>query len=236
MKNTGSVNGAFWLPEDMDCRAAEKRMSSFIDSMASPVEVERLEAHVAGCAPCQRQLQGYVSVKNLMRGVEEPAVPPDLVLETRVRLSHERNSNRFTGLETRLSNSFTTLAIPALAGICFTIVFFGVLLGALLAPAAIASDHLPAAPSGLYQKVRTTDPTLRSLAGNAPRLETPLTVDILVGETGRMIDYTVVSGPSNPEIDRWLREILYFADFVPANLFGQPVESRFIFSFVDVTS
>ena len=130
MKNTGSVNGAFWLPEDMDCRAAEKLMSSFIDSMASPDEVERLEAHVAGCAPCQRQLQGYVSLKNLMRGVEEPAVPHDLVLETRVRLSHERNSNRLTGLETRLSNSFTALAIPALAGICFTIVFFGVLLGA----------------------------------------------------------------------------------------------------------
>ena len=236
MKNTGSVSGSFWRPEDMDCRATEKLMSSFIDSMATPDEVERLEAHVSGCAPCQRQLQGYVSVKNLMLGVEEPAIPPDLVLETRVRLSHERISNRLAGFETRLANSLTTLAIPALVGVGFTIVFFGVLLGALLAPSAVASDDLAGAPSGLYQKVRTTDPTLRSLTGNAPRLKTTLTVDILVGETGRILDYTVVSGPSSPEIDRWLREILYFADFVPANLFGEPVDSRFIFSFVDVTS
>ncbi len=223
-------------PGEMNCEQAQELMSSFIDSMATSNEAIQIETHVSGCEPCQRQLQSYVSVRNLMRSAEEPAMPPDLVLETRVRLSHERTSDPLAWVETWLANSLRPVALPALLGTCFTFLFFGLLLGDLVTPPVSASDNVSTVPIALYQRVRTTDPTLTRFANNGSTLSAPLTVDILVSGTGRMIDYTILAGSSDPDIDRWLKELLYYAEFTPASLFGQPVNSRIIVSFIGVRS
>jgi hypothetical protein len=223
-------------PVEMNCKQTQKLMSPFIDSMATPDEAERVETHLSACEPCQRQLQSYISVKNLLFNVEEPAMPTDLVLETRVRLSHERNSDGLWRLGTRLANSLKPIALPALLGTCFTFLLFGMLLSNLIAPPVIASNEVSNTPIALYQRVRTTDPTLTRFADNGSSLSGPLTVDILVSGRGRMIDYTILSGPGDPGVDRWLRELLYYAEFTPANLFGRPVNSRIIVSFIGVTS
>lgn len=221
---------------EMNCKQTQRLMSPFIDSMASPEEAVRVETHLSACEPCQRQLQSYISVKNLLLNVEEPTVPADLVLETRVRLSHVRRSDGLTRLRTRLANSLKPVALPALLGTCLTFLFFGMLLGDLIAPSVIASNDVSSTPIALYQRVRTTDPTLTRFADNGSNLSGPLTVDILVSGRGRMIDYTIISGPGDPGVDRWLRELLYYAEFTPANLFGRPVDSRIIVSFIGVTS
>src|ERR1700754_159785 len=95
-----------------DCDRVEDLMSPFIDSMVSPEEASRLESHVADCEPCSRQLQGLISVRNLFASLEPAAAPEDLVLDTRIRLSHERSRNDYDRWHTRLNNVLKPLAIP----------------------------------------------------------------------------------------------------------------------------
>ncbi len=236
MKNFRSILKSAIRPIESNCKQIQGLMSSFIDSMATPDEAVAVETHVSACEPCRRQLQAYISVKNLLLNVGDLAMPSDLALETRVRLSQVRNSDVLAQLGTRLSNSLRPIALPALLGTCFTMVFFGMLLSDLIAPPVIASNRVSNTPIALYQSVRTTDPTLARFADNGSNLAGPLTVDILVSGRGRMIDYTILSGSGDPGVERWLRELLYYAEFTPANLFGRPVSSRIIVAFIGVKS
>jgi len=119
---------AFRQRLELDCDAAQVLMSPFIDSMASSEEIDRLQSHLSICEPCRRQLQSFLSIRNLLADVERPAVPEDLVLEARVRLSQERNKNYVAQLKNRLSNSLKPLAIPAICGVSLTMLCFAVLL------------------------------------------------------------------------------------------------------------
>ena len=220
----------------ISCRQAQKIMSPFIDSATDPQEADQLQSHLYSCEPCQRQLQSYVSVRNLVRSVESPHTPPDLGLEIRVRHSQQRNPRKLAGYRVRVANALRPVAIPALLAACSTVLSFAFLLGDLIAPPVSAATTVSATSTALYKHVRTTDPTLSRFAAGSTVLTEPLTVDILVSGSGRMIDYTVLSGPNDPDVDVWLRELLYYAEFTPANLFGRPVQSRIIISFIGVTS
>src|SRR5215831_10579613 len=115
----------------MECQSVQKLMSPFIDSMVTAEETERVESHVAVCEPCQRQLQSYISMRSLIACVEAPPLPEDMVLETRVRLSQERNKNFLVRFENRLNNVLKPMVVPALLGSALTMLLFGVLLGSL---------------------------------------------------------------------------------------------------------
>jgi hypothetical protein len=195
-------------------------MSPFIDSMARADEVDFLEAHLSDCEPCQRQLQAFRSLKNLLRSDDEPEVPEDLAFETRVRLSRERMPGKLpwaaSRLEGLLSDVIRPFAVPALSGVCLTLLFFGVLL-----------DNIAG-----YRAVQATEPALARIDRSTPDMSQALMVEIYVDERGKVPRYAVLSGPeNNPEVDRWLEDVLSFAEFKPATLFGQPVMSRLIMSF-----
>jgi len=127
--------------------------------------------------------------------------------------------------------------IPALFGVSLTTLFFGILLGCLASDnTALAAARLKEEPVfGLYKPVRTTDHTmLRFVSSDEQNLDEPLTIETHVGDEGRVIDYEVLSGPQNPEVDGWIREMMSLAEFTPATAFGRPVESKIILSFVAV--
>ena len=220
----------------LDCPSAQKLMSAFIDSMVTAAESESLEVHVSRCQACQRQLQSYKSMRSLLSRMERPPLPEDMVLETRVRLSQERNKNFRARFENRLNYVFKPLVIPALFGVSLTMLFFGILLGCLADNTVLAESRLKEEPVfGLYKPVRTTDHTmLRFVSSDEQNLDEPLTIETHVGDEGRVIDYEVLSGPQNPEVNGWIREMMSLAEFTPATAFGRPVESKIILSFVAV--
>lgn len=215
------------------CEEVQELMSAFIDSMASGEEGARVETHVAICSPCQRQLQAYISVKNVLLSVEERPVPADLVLETRVRLSHERNRSGVRLFSTKLDNLLRPLAIPAGVGVMVTLLFFVALLGDLKAPSALSASYDP--PTRAYQRARADVPTVTLLAGSSLNLSEPLIIEALVDLRGRVVDYQVLSGSGGPELERWLKERMYYAEFRPARVFGEPVQSHVVLSFVGLT-
>src|SRR5256712_2947347 len=168
-----------------ECSAAQKLMSPFIDSMVTPEEAERMEFHVWNCMPCQRQLQSLISMRSLLARIERPELPEDLVLETRVKLSHERNKNFLVRLETRLRIILKPIAIPALFGVSLTMLFFGILLGNLATDStALAQDRIAEQPVfGLHTPVRTTEPTMMRFAVDESNCwDEPLTIETQVGD------------------------------------------------------
>jgi hypothetical protein len=222
---------------NMDCSSAQKLMSAFIDSMVTGAEAEALDIHVGRCRPCQRQLQSYKSMRSLLAQVEQPAVPEDMVLDTRVRLSQARNKNFLVRFENRLNYVLKPIVVPALFGVSVTMLFFGILLGSLASDSTVlAQDRLVEEPVfGLYKPVHTTDPTmLRLISSDKQNLEEPLSIETHVGDEGRVLDYEVLSGPQSPEVNGWIREMMSLAQFTPATAFGRPVESKIILSFVAV--
>lgn len=221
---TCSGRSAERRPTDISCRKAQSLMSAFIDSMARNDEVVRLEAHVAACPPCQRQIQAYISVKNLLRSVDEPPIPEDLVLETRVRLSHERVPSGLRRMGERIevwaSNVVRPVAVPALVGVLLTLICFGGILDGM----------------ATYRDVQITDPTMARIERSALELRENLTVETLINVEGKVYAYTVLAGPeNNPEVDRWLDDLLYVAQFKPATFFGRPIDSKLIMSFLGVS-
>jgi hypothetical protein len=171
--------------------------------------------------------------------MDKPAVPVDLMLESRIRLSHARNKSFLGGFETRFKNILKPLAIPAIFGVSLTTLCFGILLAALASNAtAMAQGSTPDKPvDGLYQPVRTTDPTLARFASNDSQTwDEPLMIETDVDGGGRVTEYRIISGPENAEVNRWIRELLSLAQFTPATAFGRPVGSKIILSFVAVRS
>src|SRR5688572_14264678 len=99
------------------CSNVKALMSPFIDSMVTPEEAATLNLHLTECAPCQRQLQSFISMRNLMASVASPAPPEDMVLETRVLLSRARNKNYFEQWENRIGNLLKPVVVPAILGV-----------------------------------------------------------------------------------------------------------------------
>ena len=219
----------------ISCQAALELMSPFIDSMVGVEEAQCLRSHVSDCAPCRRQLQSFVSLRNVIGCAEAVPVPEDLQLETRVKLSHERWHNTRERLQTRFNNLLRPVAMPAVMGITLTLLGFGVLLGSLTSQRSVmAEDGRSMSSAGVYQPPKTTDPTLRRLGASvSTELET-LSVQTEVNNDGRIDDFSIIAGTRSPDVDRWLQELVLLSQFRPATFWGMPVRSRVIFSFVTV--
>jgi hypothetical protein len=217
----------------VECSSIQRLMSPFIDSMASPSEAERVENHVRRCEPCQRQLQSYISMRSLVARIEVPAPPEDMILEARVLLSHARNKNFLLRLENRINYVLKPLVVPVLLGTSLTMLLFAFLLGSFASNSPVlAQDRVSEPPLyPLFQPVRTEDPNWIRFASN-DKQEDDLTIETQVGHEGRVIAYRILSGPQNPEVNGWVRQVLSLAQFTPATAFGKPVESRLILTFV----
>ncbi len=226
----------------LNCSAAEKLMSPFIDSMVTPQEAERLQGHVASCDPCRRHLQSFISMRSLMARIETPSLPEDMVLETRVRLSQARNTNLLVRLENRLNYLLKPMVVPVVLGVSLTMLFFGVLLGSLASTSTVlAQDRLTEEPVlSLFKPIHITDPNWIRFAENDKKgLDEPVTIETYVGNEGRVLDYQVLCPSSHTQcsvsdVPASIRQVLSLAHFDPATRFGKPVESRIILSFISV--
>jgi hypothetical protein len=230
------------ISKTISCEAAVELMSPYIDSMVSPEEAEGLRAHLFECAPCAREMQSFVTMRNMIAGSEPAPVPEDLQLDIRVKLSRERLPNARDRWQARIDNILKPLAVPVFSGVAVTLMGFVVLLSVLVSPravhATIPSDLKILLPDdrlvSSYEPSRATTPTMRRINRTmSPKFET-VTVATDLSDSGFVTDYTVISGKSSPDVDQWLQEMLLLAQFRPATIWGSPVPSRVILSFVNV--
>jgi hypothetical protein len=218
----------------ISCQAALELMSPFIDSMVAAEEAQYLRSHVSECVSCRRQLQSFVSLRNVISCAEPVSVPEDLQLDTRVRLSHVRRDNTRERLQTRFNNFLRPVAMPAVMGIALTLVGFCVLLGSLTSPRSVIAEDGRMSTVTVYQPPKTTDPTLRRLGASVSTDLETLSVQTEVNNAGRIDDFSIIAGTRSADVDQWLQELVLLSQFRPATFWGMPVRSRVIFSFVTV--
>jgi anti-sigma factor RsiW len=218
---------------NIKCSKAIELMSSYIDCMADPEESQILESHLDTCEPCQRQLHSYISLRSMMASVEPVRPPEDLVMDTRVRLSHARSGGLFDRIEALMVNVLKPVVIPAVSGIALTVLSFGVLFGNIAMNLQAQDSSLLA----MEEPVRITDQTMLSAPGNSGSdwLE-PLSVKANVDDVGRVYEIRIIGGSQTPAVKQWVRNLLYTAQFAPATRLGKPVNSSTILVFVNVRS
>jgi hypothetical protein len=214
------------------CEKIEALMSPFIDSMTTAEESNRLHAHLVACEPCQRHMQGLISVKNLVAGIRPVSATDDQILGTRIRLSHARSRSRYERWHTRLNNMLRPLAVPAISGVSLTFLFFAVLFGNLVSNRVVMADTGSSTiATATYQPLQPME-SFGSPSEHA--VDGPLSIVTEVSDAGRVFDYRIIGGTRSPGVDRWVQEMVVLAKFKPAKSFGIPVQSRIILSFVNV--
>jgi hypothetical protein len=83
------------------------------------------------------------------------------------------------------------------------------------------------------QIIPTTDPAVKTQTPFGFTDDNVL-LAVVTDPQGRMVDYTVIHGPSltkNPELRRMIENYLLFTDFRPATYWGQPTVGKMYLSF-----
>ena len=222
------------MRSNISCDAALELMSPFIDSMVAVDEAETLRSHLSVCMSCRRQLQSFISIRNVLAGVEPVPVPADLQLDTRVKLSHARQSNARERWQARFDNILKPFAVPALTGVALTFLGFCIVLGSLNKPQPqMVDDGQGVFVAGIHLPPSTPESTLRRLGANvSPDLD--LSVQSELNTVGKIDEFKVIAGERSPVVDQWLQELVLLSQFKPATHWGLPVRSRIILSFVTV--
>ena len=197
------------------CWKYKKLLSAYGDNFLSMAEWEAVRKHVDACPACAEQTLQWKSLQKTLRQAPPPPVPADLAFRIRTRLSQERGQQQQPGWVWRWANRMAPYAFPVASGALAALLVFGSLMPTLSLPLQASSDDVPLA--------FRTPPRLRS---NWPIEISPeaedLVVKLLIDERGRVADYGIVSGKYTAEEIRTLQNLLLFAVFDPATLFGMP--------------
>jgi hypothetical protein len=214
----------------MDCTLVQGRLSEFSDGCVVDAERRALEAHVARCKACYARLEEYRTLRRSLQALPKQTVPSPVAYYVRSAASREASRRRlyagFDGwmrekvdsLSLFANNLMRPLAIPAVGGLCSAIILFSMVMTNF---------------RGIVTAQSPNDiPTI--LSTDASILTTPpmnfdandIVLDVLVDETGKIIDYSFPEGYGSlktAEMRRRLENSLLFTQFKPATAFGQPV-------------
>ena len=209
------------------CWKYKKLLSAYVDNFLSMAEWETVRKHVEACPACAEQTQQWKSLRNSLRQVPHPPIPADLAFRIRTRLSQERGQQQQPGWVWQWASRMSPYALPVASGALAALLVFAVLIPTFGAPARAGSDDIPLA--------LRTPPRLRSSwpIEIGPAGEN-LVVKLLIDERGRVADYVIVSGKYTAEEIRTLRNLLLFAVFDPATLFGKPTPDTVVLPLRDL--
>lgn len=157
--------------------------------------------------------------------------PPQLRTALRVIASKERQRLLSRRIDTRdrltlfFKNLMRPLALPFAGSILSAVALFAL---CLLPMYPLRGDDSSDVPTGL-----STEATVKSTAAIGGGVG-EVVVDVMVDESGRMVDYKIVSGLkvlSTEQVRRNLENQLIFTEFKPGTHFGQPAPGTIRLSF-----
>jgi hypothetical protein len=167
--------------------------------------------------PWQVRASGFASedVGDLLRNLPTPAMPPQLARDIRLRVAEQRRISQRVTWSWRWGNRLEPFAVPASVGLLSALLIFGIFIRTFEIPVRASSDDVPLQIH--------TPPRLRTTA----LLETDtgiecMKVQLLIDETGRVVDFSVLKGNQSPQQIRQLQYLLVFTVFDPATMFGRP--------------
>ncbi len=216
----------------MDCKNALKLLNEYIDDSLGWQESEKIDRHLSLCGPCAGELQQFKSLRQLMRSLPRMEPPRDLDLRMKIEASKLALPFEPWKMFARLDDLLRPIAIPAVSGVVLTCLFFVPLLSFFFAGMNLNASGRDI-PSGIF-----TEPRPQLLYNsqfvqfeNFRMVKEPITLEAEVAQNGMVVDYTILTGPSDPATVKGLNQFLFFeAKIGPATLFGRPTQGRVILS------
>ena len=220
----------------MTCHHARRMFSAYLDGAVSGIQMQLIRTHLDACSTCHAEFEGLRQTQRLLASTGTAKAPADLALRLRVAISHEssrRAAMPWEGLGARWENMLRPLLVQASAGLAGAVLLIGSLatiLGIVAVPQAVQAHDVPlgasSQPHYLYSQVaprpvRTTQ-------------ETTIVIQADINAQGRVYDYAVLSGPSDPATMAQIQNELMLQVYEPAHSFGLPVSGRVLFTFAGV--
>jgi anti-sigma factor RsiW len=220
------------------CESIREQFSAYLDGNLTGVAMQSVAWHLDRCRDCAADFGQWRNTQHALATLTAVRPPADLGLRIRVALSQEHartTRNRLAGWKVRWENSVAPFLWQAGAGLASSLVLVGTmafLIGAFAAPEPASARDEPlgmaTAPHFLYSTVEANSGTMGGKG-------TPVTVEAYVDAEGRVYDYDIVSGPSDPATRAQLESLLLSSKFEPAEWFGQPVRGVAVLSFSGVS-
>ena len=214
----------------MTCRMVLRAIQSCLDDGLFGRQRFEMDRHLEDCASCRQALDEFRALQQMMRKLDRQPPPPDLELRIRVAASIHGERISLRQLVNKLGDLMNPLAVPAFSGVFLTCLTFIVLLSTLFSGASLGSAD-PDSALGLFTEPRARSLTMMPVVFGAdlPFVTQSVTVKTLVGQDGRVIDYTVLSGPRDERSLEFLDRFLYFGvNMDPATFLGRPTLGTFV--------
>jgi hypothetical protein len=221
------------------CKAVQARFTEYLDSRLNGREMQRIGAHLENCRECSREWAALKETQSALSALGPVAAPADLALRIRVAISQEcarRRQGIFDGWDLVWRNTIGPFLLQASAGFASAVLLMGTVIFLVTMFAqpetAQAKEDEPlgnaSAPRLLYYS---------SGAGNSSiaDLSAPVMVEAFINGSGRVYDYRIVSGPTDPATRAQIESQLLYGVFEPARFFGQPVRGVAVISFSGVS-
>lgn len=223
----------------MSCYRIRPRLAGYLDGALRTRDIARVREHLEICSACRTELEAYQRLSTLMARSEPAAPPASLALRIRVaaRQHGEQSWLRRTWEHARLvmENTLEPLAVPATGGFVTAVVMFLVLLQQLTTgiPLGAVPNDKPLnfiQPAQLESLAAFPMPIMGVTPG--PAIEHSwLVVEARVDARGQLVDYQILSGPSDLGVRRQLDQVLMFSRFRPQVSFGRPVAGTVVLTF-----
>jgi anti-sigma factor RsiW len=220
------------------CASIRDQFSDYLDGNLTGVAMQSIAGHLEQCEECAADFGLWRRSQQSLANLDPVRPPADLGLRIRVALSQEqaRTAKNFLATwKVRWENTVAPFLLQASAGLASAIVLIGTmtfLVGAFAAPEpAAARDE----PLGMASSPHFLYSTVEADAGTVSRKGSPVTVEVFVDQQGRVYDYDIVSGPSDPATRADLESLLLTSVFLPATTYGQPVKGVALLTFSGVS-
>jgi hypothetical protein len=204
----------------IECKAIQREAADYLDRLCTAARAREIGRHLSGCPACSQHLDNMIHLRRSVRALPPRPVPTNLAVSLRVAASrhHARKASHLRWRD-RLRlwsvNSWRPIAVPMVGGFATACMLFATILPTLSSP-VLANDDAPAA---WYQSAELSDLGPFGLPADH------LTLDLILDEQGRMIDYSVPDSEtvlmSDVELRRTVENNLLFMRFKPAEFFGQ---------------
>jgi negative regulator of sigma E activity len=221
------------------CGAMKSKFSEYLDGRLTGQEMQRIAAHLDGCADCASEWTSLRNVQASLAQLGPVAEPKDLALRIRVAVSQERARSRkgaFQAWNLAWQNTVGPFLLQAAAGFASAVLLLGtviLMVGIVAKPeAAQANGDEPlgnaTAPHLRYYPDGMNDSQIAELPG-------PVVVEAYINREGQVYDFRIVSGPDDPATRSKVENLLVSGVFEPARFFGQPVRGLAVLSFSGVS-
>jgi len=199
--------------------------------------MQDIAQHLESCSDCNQEFASLRSVQKSLASLGPMKAPADLGLKLRLAISHQHAQRKSRWLDTvslKWENAVRPMLVQVSAGFAGAVVLVGsiaLLLGLVAAPEPVMANDEPlgaiTSPHFLYSSV---DPHA-IVTGH----DMVIVVEASVNSRGRVYDFNVVSGPTDPAVRIQIMDQLLGSVFEPASVFGAPVRGRVVLTFSGIS-